>query len=269
MSELVGNDKPEPVGGGAPGEPGGNKVALVTGGGRGIGRACALDLAARGFDIALIDLIQEDLTRTAGEIEALGCKVLTFIADVSDHLRARDIVAEIAKAWGGVDVLFNNAGRPMPKGILEISEEEFDQSIAINLKGAFNYIQPVVPLMQARGGGRIINMSSMNAHTGGVTSAVSKFAYTSAKAGILGMTRALAKELGPTITVNAICPGVIKTERSNAMIDAREAQLAAGIVLKRVGTPADVAQVVTFLATSEPNFLTGQDISIDGMQWVR
>jgi 3-oxoacyl-[acyl-carrier protein] reductase len=157
----------------------------------------------------------------------------------------------------------------MPKGITEISEDEFDDTIAINLKGAFNYIQPVVPVMRRNGGGRIINMSSMNAHTGGVTSAVSKFSYTAAKAGILGMTRALAKELGPEIAVNAICPGVIKTERSNAMIEAREAELAAGIALKRVGTPEDVASVVTFLATAEPNFLTGQDISIDGMQWIR
>jgi 3-oxoacyl-[acyl-carrier protein] reductase len=245
------------------------KVALVTGGGRGIGRACALDLARHGLDIALVDLIEDDLARTANEIADLGQEALTFLADVREHKRAADIVAEIDAAWGRIDVLFNNAGRPMPKGIEEISEEEFDATIGINLKGAFNYIQPTVPVMRRNGGGRIINMSSMNAHTGGVTSAVSKFSYTAAKAGILGMTRALAKELAPEIVVNAVCPGVIKTERSNAMIDAREAQLAAGIALKRVGTPQDVASVVTFLATSEPNFLTGQDIQIDGMQWVR
>ena len=245
------------------------KVALVTGGGRGIGRACALDLAKHGFDIVLVDLIEDDLARTAGEIADLGHQALTFVADVRDYRRAAEIVAEVDAHWGRIDVLFNNAGKPMPKGIEEITEDEFDTTIDINLKGAFNYIQPTVPLMRRNGGGRIINMSSMNAHTGGVTSAVSKFAYTSAKAGILGMTRALAKELAPEIVVNAICPGVIKTERSNAMIDAREAQLAAGIAMKRVGTPQDVASVVTFLATSEPNFLTGQDIQIDGMQWVR
>lgn len=245
------------------------KVALITGGGRGIGRACALDLAKQGFDIVLIDLIEEDLTRTAAEILDLGRQALTFTADVRDHKRAAQIVADVDAQWGRIDVLFNNAGRPMPKGIDEISEDEFDATIAINLKGAFNYIQPVVPVMRRNGGGRIINMSSMNAHTGGVTSAVSRFSYTAAKAGILGMTKALAKELAPEIVVNAVCPGVIKTELSNAMINAREAQLAAGIALKRVGTPQDVASVVTFLATSEPNFLTGQDIQIDGMQWVR
>jgi 3-oxoacyl-[acyl-carrier protein] reductase len=245
------------------------KVALVTGGGRGIGRACALDLAKHGFDIVLVDLIGDDLARTAGEIATLGQEALTFVADVREHKRAAEIVAEVDAAWGRIDVLFNNAGRSMSKGIEEISEEEFDTTIDINLKGAFNYIQPTAPIMRRNGGGRIINMSSMNAHTGGVTSAVSKFSYTAAKAGILGMTKALAKELAPEITVNAVCPGVIKTELSNAMIGAREEQLAAGIAMKRVGTPQDVASVVTFLATSESNFVTGQDIQIDGMQWVR
>lgn len=245
------------------------KVALVTGGGRGIGRGCALDLARHGFDVVLVDLIEDDLARTAAEIRGLDRQVLTFVADVGDHARAAEIVAEIDQKWGRIDVLFNNAGRSMSKGIEEISEQEFDDTIAINLKGAFNYIQPTVPVMRRNGGGRIINMSSMNAHTGGVTSAVSKFSYTAAKAGIIGMTKALAKELAPDIVVNAVCPGVIKTERSNAMIDAREASLAAGISLGRVGTPQDVASVVTFLATAEPNFITGQDIQIDGMQWVR
>jgi len=245
------------------------KVAIVTGGGRGIGRGCALDLARHGFDIVIVDLIKGDLVSTAAEIRELGQEALTFIADVSDHARAAEIVTEVDRHWGRIDVLFNNAGRSMSKGIEEISEQEFDDTIAINLKGAFNYIQPTVPVMRRNGGGRIINMSSMNAHTGGVTSAVSKFSYTAAKAGIIGMTKALAKELAPEIVVNAVCPGVIKTERSNAMIDAREASLSAGISLGRVGTPQDVASVVTFLATAEPNFITGQDIQIDGMQWVR
>ena len=111
-------------------------------------------------------------------------------------------------------------------------------------------------------------MSSINAHTGGVTSAVSRFAYTTAKAGLLGMTRALAKELAPHIYVNAVCPGVIETERSNDMIRARKDELVRGISLGRTGTPADVANVVAFLALSEPCFITGQDIAIDGFQWV-
>ncbi len=122
--------------------------------------------------------------------------------------------------------------------------------------------------MLKRQGGRIVMMSSLNAYTGGVTSAISRFAYTTAKAGLLGMTRALAKELAPHIHVNAVCPGVIETERSNVMIRARKDELVKGIALERTGTPADVAQVVAFLCMSEPCFVTGQDIKIDGMQWV-
>lgn len=244
------------------------KTAIITGGGRGIGRGCALELAARGTDIVLVDLIAEDLANTKGEIEALGRKALTFEADVSDHARAAEIVAQVMASWGRIDILFNNAGRSNSKPMLEITEAEFDQTIAINLKGAFNYIHASAPHMVAAGAGRIINMSSLNAHTGGVTSAVSKFSYAAAKAGLLGMTRSLAKELGPNILVNAICPGVIKTERSNDMIRAREAELARGIALGRTGTPQDVAQLVAFLALSEPCFITGQDIVIDGFQWV-
>lgn len=121
--------------------------------------------------------------------------------------------------------------------------------------------------MRRGGGGRIVSMSSLNAHTGGVTSAVSKFAYASAKAGILGMTRALAKELGPEIAVNAICPGIIETELGNSLTRARGAELAKKIALGRVGKPQDVARMVAFLCAEEPNFITGQYFILDGFQW--
>jgi 3-oxoacyl-[acyl-carrier protein] reductase len=122
--------------------------------------------------------------------------------------------------------------------------------------------------MQAQGSGRIVNMSSLNAYSGGVTSAVSKFAYAAAKAGILGLTRALAKELGPDIAVNAVCPGIIETELGNTLTRARGAELSKGIALGRLGTPRDVAQLVVFLATSNPSFITGQDFVVDGFQWI-
>lgn len=244
------------------------KTAIVTGGGRGIGRGTALELALRGVDVALVDLIPEDLARTRAEIEALGRRALTYEADVADHARAAEVVADVMAQWGRIDILFNNAGKSNAKPMLEITEAEFDRTIAINLKGAFNYTHAAAPHMKAAGCGRIINMSSLNAHTGGVTGAVSKFSYAAAKAGLLGMTRALAKELGPEVLVNAICPGIIKTERSNDLIRAREAELVNGIAAGRVGTTADVAQVVAFLALSEPCFVTGQDIKIDGFQWM-
>lgn len=244
------------------------RTAIITGGGRGIGRGCALELAARGVDIVLVDMIPEDLASTKAEIEALGRKALTFKADVSSHARAAEVVAAVMAEWNRIDVLLNNAGQSDARSMLDITEAGFDRTIAINLKGAFNYIHATAPHMMAAGAGRIINMSSLNAHSGGVTSAVSKFAYAAAKAGLLGMTRALAKELGPGILVNAVCPGVIETERSNDMIRARKPELVRGIALGRTGTPADVAQLVAFLALSEPCFITGQDIVIDGFQWI-
>jgi len=245
------------------------KVAIVTGGARGIGRGCALGLAEKGFDVALVDVLPAELERTSAEITALGRRALTFERDVRDYAAAQDVARQVRDAWGRIDFLLNNAGKSMPKGVLEITEDEFDATIDINLKSCFNYIRAVAPIMlDQEGGGRIASMSSLNAFTGGVTSAVSKFAYAAAKAGILGMTRALAKELGPTIAVNAICPGVIKTELGNSLTRAREPELIKGIALGRLGTPQDVAQLVVFLATAEPNFITGQAFQVDGFQWV-
>ena len=245
------------------------RVAVVTGGARGIGRACARTLAAAGHDIVLVDLLVPEMERTAGEIRDVGRRVLMFEGDVASFARAQEVAGAVKQQWGRVDFLLNNAGKAMPKGILEIEEAEFDRTIAINLKSCFNYIQAVAPGMLANGGGRIVNMSSLNAHSGGVTAAVSRFAYAAAKAGILGMTRALAKELGPSILVNAICPGLIKTEVSrNVVIRERGAQIAEnGIALRRIGTPEDVAEVVKFLAASTPCFITGQAFTVDGFQY--
>jgi 3-oxoacyl-[acyl-carrier protein] reductase len=243
------------------------KVALVTGGARGIGRGCAHALARRGFDLVLVDLLRPEMDRTEAEITAMGRAVLTAEADVADHARAREIAAAVRARFGRIDVLVNNAGRGNPTGILEITEEAYDRTIAVNLKSCFNYIQALAPLMLEGGGGRIVSMSSLNAHTGGVTSAVSKFSYAAAKAGIIGMTRALAKELGPSIAINAVCPGVIETEVGNSLTKARGPELAKKIVLNRLGTPADVAELVAFLATAEPFFITGQAFTIDGFQW--
>lgn len=245
-----------------------NKLAIVTGGARGIGRGCALALAGKGFDIALVDLLEPEMAATATEIAVLGRTARCYAADVAEFARAAAVVAAIHADFGRIDVLVNNAGRGNPKGITEITEDEFDRTIAINLKSCFNYIHASAPVMLAAGGGRIVSMSSLNAYSGGVTAAVSRFSYAAAKAGILGMTRALAKELGPSIAINAICPGVIETELGNSLTRSRGPELMKGIALGRLGTPADVAQLVAFLATVEPNFMTGQDFVIDGFQFV-
>jgi 3-oxoacyl-[acyl-carrier protein] reductase len=197
-----------------------------------------------------------------------GREAMILEADVASYQRAQEVAAAVKAEFGRVDFLLNNAGKAMPKGILEIAEDEFDRTIAINLKSCFNYIRAVAPMMLEQGGGRIASMSSINALSGGVTAAVSRFAYASAKAGILGMTRALAKELVPTILVNAICPGLIETELGNAVTRSRGPQIAASdIALRRLGKPDDIAQVVLFLATSEPCFVTGQTFTVDGFQY--
>ena len=245
----------------------GNKVAVVTGGARGIGRGCVHALAERGLDIVIVDLLRPEMERTMAEVEAMGRTVMIEEADVADHARAKEIAAAVKARFGRCDVLVNNAGRGNPTGILEITEEAYDRTIAVNLKSCFNYIQAFAPMMLAGGARRIVSMSSLNAHTGGVTSAVSKFSYAAAKAGIIGMTKALAKELGPTIAINAVCPGIIETEIGNSLTRSRGPELAKKIALQRVGKPADVAQLVAFLATAEPFFITGQAITIDGFQW--
>jgi 3-oxoacyl-[acyl-carrier protein] reductase len=244
------------------------KVALVTGGARGIGRACAKALARAGYDIAIVDLLVPEMERTSGEIREIGREAMILEADVASFGRAQEVVAAARQQFGRIDFLLNNAGKANPKGILEIAEDEFDRTIAINLKSCFNYIHAVAPIMIEQGGGRIASMSSINAMSGGVTAAVSRFAYASAKAGILGMTRSLAKELGPAILVNAICPGLIETELGNAVTRSRGPEIAArDIALRRLGKPDDIAQVVVFLATSEPCFITGQTFTVDGFQY--
>ena len=244
------------------------RVAIVTGGARGIGRGCAQAIAGKGVDIVLVDLLEDKLPGTKAEIESLGVACETFTADVADHRRAKEIAAAVQSRFGRIDILVNNAGKAQPRGILDLAEDEWDRTIAVNLKSCFNYAQAVAPAMLERQWGRIVSMSSVNAHSGGVTAAVSKFAYAAAKAGIIGMTRALAKELGPHVAVNCVCPGLIKTEvQGNTVIREREAELIKGVAMKRVGTPVDVGNLVAFLATTEPIFITGRDFIIDGFQY--
>ena len=243
-------------------------IAVITGGARGIGRGCALEIARQGYDIVIVDLLEIESASTARELEQLGISCATYLGDVADYGRAKEITRDVLAASGRIDVLVNNAGRAMPKGLLELSEDDWDRTLAINLKSCFNWAQAVATAMLEAGRGRIVSMSSLNAHSGGVTAAVSKVAYAAAKAGIIGLTRSLAKELAPNILVNCICPGLIKTELTgNALIREREAELVEGIALRRVGTPADVGKLVAFLATSEPCYITGQDFIVDGFQF--
>jgi 3-oxoacyl-[acyl-carrier protein] reductase len=245
------------------------RVAVVTGAARGIGRATAAALATNGFRVALVDVRGPELRETAAMVRQTGLEALALEGDVTSFTTTQRLAREVLAAWTRVDILVNNAGISQPKGLLEITEDEWDRTIDTHLKGAFNWCRAVAPAMLAQRAGRIVNMSSVSAHTGAGTAAVSKSAYCAAKAGILGLTRGLAKELAPHVTVNAICPGLIATDLTAGMI-AREGAdaLVRSIPLGRLGTPEDITQVVVFLATMTPCFMTGEVIDVDGGQWV-
>ncbi|MDB5591986.1 SDR family NAD(P)-dependent oxidoreductase [Enterovirga sp.] len=244
------------------------KTAIVTGGGRGIGLATAVALAAKGFSIGLADLPGAELDAAVEQIRSSGAEAVALPGDVSDFAGVARSAKFFLERFGRVDVLVNNAGVSQPKGLLEITEAEWDSTLAINLKGCFNWCRNVAPAMVEAGRGRIVNISSVSATTGGAKSAVSKFAYCSAKAGILGMTRALAKELAPHVAVSAICPGSVETALTRNLIEANRQPIIDTIPLGRIGTPEDIAVVVAFLATVEPNFITGEIIDVDGGQWI-
>lgn len=243
-----------------------SKVAVVTGGAAGIGLACAQRLAARGYAIALADLPGSALTAAAEGLHALNAQVVALPGDVSDTDDVQEQCREVMDRYGRIDVLVNNAGVSQAKGLLEISEQEWDRTIDINLKGVFNWSKAAAPHMLAQRGGRIINMSSISAYTGGSAAAVSKFAYCASKAGILGLTRGLAKELAPHVMVNAVCPGLIQTGLTDALIQSRAEQVKNAIPLGRVGTADDIAVVVEFLATVNPCFITGAALDVNGGQ---
>lgn len=246
-----------------------DKVAIVTGGARGIGRASCLALARHGFALAVVDLREEALAATVGALREAGAEAMPIMADTADHALARASVDRVLSDWGRIDVLFNNAAMPQTKRILEITEAEWDREMAVNLKGYFNWAQAAAPAMLAQAvpgalGGRMIMTSSVSANAGPSDQAVSRFAYATAKAGVLGLVRGLARELAPAVAVNAICPGSILTERTEEAFAPHMNRIAATTPLGRVGTPEDIAVVVAFLATVEPCFITGEVIDIDG-----
>jgi 3-oxoacyl-[acyl-carrier protein] reductase len=193
---------------------------------------------------------------------------MRLLGDVSDFTGVQAQAASVIERWGHADVLVNNAGISQPKGILEITEAEWDLTIAVDLKGCFNWCKAIAPGMVKQGSGRIVNISSVGAHNAASKYAVSKFAYCAAKAGVLGLTRGLAKELAPAVTVNAICPGAIETDLTKAKWAPMRESVIQGIPLDRIGTPEDIAEVVLFLATASPMFITGEVINVTGGAYI-
>jgi 3-oxoacyl-[acyl-carrier protein] reductase len=233
-------------------------IALVTGGSRGIGKAIALAFANSGIGVAVN--YRERAEEAASVVDAIrrnGGRAVAIAADVSVASSVQSMIAKIEEQLGPIDILVNNAGIAITRGLDDITEDDFDRTIAVNLKSAFLCTQAVLPHMRARRWGRIINISSIGARIGARSSSV---AYGAAKAGIEGLTRAYALRLAPDgVTVNAIAPGLIDTEMGKPLI---EAGVAAHIPIGRVGSGDDIAQTVLLLVQND--FITGQTLAVNG-----
>lgn len=238
------------------------KIALVTGGGRGIGRETALTLARLGADVAVnYSGSEEAAQRTVQEICALGRRGIALRADVSDQEACEAMFRELDRELGTLDILVNNAGITRDNLAVRMSEEEFDRVVATNLKGTFLCMKLAGKRMIRKRSGRIISISSIS----GVRGNPGQINYCASKAGVIGMTKCLAKELaGRNITVNAVAPGYIDTDMTAALPDSVKERILAQIPLGRMGRPQDVARTVAFLASDDASYITGQTILVDG-----
>ena len=237
------------------------KVALVTGGARGIGKAISARLAAEGAKLAIVDIMLDVAQATADEFVAQGVEAKAYAANVASFADAEATVAQVVKDFGSLDILVNNAGITRDTLMLRMTEEDFDKVIAVNLKGTFNFTKASIrPMMKARAG-KIINIASVVGRMGNVGQAN----YAASKAGVIGLTKTVAKEFASrNIQANAVAPGYIVTDMTGKLSEeAREAFMQV-IPMKRGGTPEDVANVVYFLASADSDYVTGQVINIDG-----
>lgn len=238
------------------------KNAIVTGASRGIGRAIALKLAEKGANIVInYRSNKEKAEELVKEIEAKGVKALAIEGDVSIFSEAESMVNTAFEQLGSVDILVNNAGITKDTLILRMKEEEFDKVIEVNLKGAFNCLKHASKIMMKQRSGKIINISSVV----GLVGNQGQINYAAAKAGIIGMTKSAAKELASRgINVNAVAPGFISTDMTAVLSEKVKEGAVNTIPLKRLGNPEDVANAVTFLASDEAEYITGQVINVDG-----
>ncbi|MCD6321575.1 MAG: 3-oxoacyl-[acyl-carrier-protein] reductase [Clostridiales bacterium] len=236
-------------------------VALVTGGARGIGRATVLELASRSADVVVSDINLEGAEKTAKEAEAFGVKAMAVAGDVSNSEDVAEMVAKATEKFGKIDILVNNAGITKDNLLMRLTEQDWDLVLKVNLKGAYLCTKAVLRAMMKNRKGKIINVASVV----GVMGNAGQSNYAASKAGLIGFTKSVAKEVGSrNIQANCIAPGYIETEMTDHLAeDVKEAFLNS-IPLKRGGKPEDVAKVVAFLASSDSDYITGQVINIDG-----
>ncbi|MBO7283396.1 MAG: 3-oxoacyl-[acyl-carrier-protein] reductase [Alistipes sp.] len=238
------------------------KVALVTGAGRGIGKAIALRFAQEGANVAFTDLaVNEAVEQTVKEIEALGVKAKAYASNAADFEETHEVVKQVVEDFGRIDVLVNNAGITKDGLMMRMSEAQWDVVINVNLKSAFNFIHAVTPIMAKQRSGSIINMSSVV----GVSGNAGQCNYSASKAGMIGLAKSIAKEMGPRgIRANCIAPGFIITEMTNQLSQEVKDAWAVQIPLRRGGTPEDVANVALFLASDLSSYVSGQVIHCCG-----
>lgn len=240
-------------------------VALVTGGSRGIGEAVVRTLAKAGYAVAINCSSEKSMDMAehlAAEVmETYDVEAKAFRADVASFEEVGTMVSEVQAAWGRIDVLVNNAGITRDGLLARMTEESFDQVIDVNLKGAFNCMRHVAPLMMKQRNGRIVSVSSVV----GLYGNAGQVNYAASKAGIIGLTKSVAKELAPRgITANAVAPGFIETDMTQAMGEKAIEAVRGRIAMKEFGKPQDVANAVCFLASDEARYITGQVLAIDG-----
>lgn len=238
------------------------KCALITGASGGIGSEIALRLAKDGFNIAACYCSDETgIRELEKKLKETHAEYRLYKADVSDYEKIKEVFADAAEVFGGVSVLVNNAGIAQQKLFTDITQEEFDRITAVNFKGVFNCCQCAVPFMVSQKSGKIINISSM----WGICGASCETVYSATKAAVIGLTKALARELAPSnVQVNCVAPGAIDTKMNNNLTDEDKAAFAEEIPMGRFGTAAEIAGVVSFLAGRDSDYVTAQVIAADG-----
>ncbi|MGC8862618.1 MAG: SDR family NAD(P)-dependent oxidoreductase [Armatimonadota bacterium] len=235
------------------------KAAIVTGAARGIGREVARELAQRGAAVAVVDIDAKGAVEAA---TAIGPRALPIACDISSASAAAAMVSTVVGQFGHIDILVNNAGVCGRGGIEQISEEQWDHVLAVNLKGPFLVCREVVPHMKKQKSGRIVNMSSISGKMGGFMVGAH---YTASKGGLIALTKALARELAPFgITVNSVCPAMVDTEMGQLFGEDEKRRYLAGVPMGRLATPQDVAAAVLYLASDAANYLTGEIIDVNG-----